>query len=235
MNGLRRVLLIAVAAVFFMSFAVSAAAEDDTSDSSATVELTAAASEEVAEEIAEMTNTEAIVDMTTESTLAGQFAFTREEGLAWARAQLGQYIDVDGAYGAQCVDLIYAYYEYLGVGRRGGNGTDYQNDDKLPEDWTRLYASDGEIPQPADVVVWASYAPGVHTACGHVGIVDSVNDDGSFNVLEQNYGADRSVTLNEHKAGEFTCLLRPNWNIEKALENGLAELVKNAAARYYDN
>jgi hypothetical protein len=137
MNGLRRVLLIAVAAVFFMSFAVSAAAEDDTSDSSATVELTAAASEEVAEEIAEMTNTEAIVEMTTESTLEGQFAFSSEDGLAWARAQLGKYIDVDGAYGAQCVDLIYAYYEYLGVGRRGGNGrggivrADRNNRDRL--------------------------------------------------------------------------------------------------------
>ena len=81
MNGLRRVLLIAVAAVFFMSFAVSAAAEDDTSDSSATVKLTAAASEEVAEEIAELTNAEAIVEMTTETTLAGQFAFSREMDL----------------------------------------------------------------------------------------------------------------------------------------------------------
>ena len=201
MNGLRRVLLIAVAAVFFMSFSITAAAADGAS----------------------------------ESVTVGQLALSREEGLDWARAQIGQYIDIDGAYGAQCVDLIYAYYEFLGVGRRGGNGTDYQNDDKLPEGWVRLYASDGAVPQPGDVVVWGSYAPGVHTACGHVGIVDSVNQDGTFNVLEQNYGADRSVTLNEHKAGEFTCLLRPNWNIEEALKNSLSELVKNAAARYYDN
>ena len=234
MNGLRRVLLIAVAAVFFVSFTLSVTA-DETYTYSAAADLTAATFAEVAEVTTEASADEAVIKTTLESTPVGQLPYTQEEGLDWARAQLGKYIDVDGAYGAQCVDLIYAYYEFLGVGRRGGNGTDYQNDDKLPEGWARLYASDGEIPQPADVVVWGSYGPGVHTACGHVGIVDSVNDDGSFNVLEQNYGADRSVTLNEHKAGEFTCLLRPKWNIEEALENSVSELVKNAVARYYDN
>ena len=62
-------------------------------------------------------------------------AHLRHEALNWACAQKGKYIDADGAYGAQCVDLIYAYYEYLGVGRRGGNGADYQYDDKLPAGW----------------------------------------------------------------------------------------------------
>ncbi len=159
---------------------------------------------------------------------------TREEALGWAHSQMGQYIDVDGAYGAQCVDLIYAYYDYLGIGRRGGNGADYQNDDKLPEEWIRLYAQDGAVPQPGDVVVWGGYAPGVYTADGHVGLVDAVDQAGNFSVLEQNYGADRSVTLNTHKAGEFTCILRPNWDLMQSLKNDISELVKCAFARYDD-
>ncbi len=152
--------------------------------------------------------------------------YTQDEALAWARSQKGELIDVDGWYGVQCVDLIYAYYEFLGIGRLGGNGADYQNDEKLPEGWVRLMASDGAVPKPGDVVVWAGGAYGVSSSDGHVGIIDSVDEAGNFNTLEQNYGADRSVTLNPREAGHFTCVLRPNWKPDptKAVRKGLAQL-----------
>ena len=150
-------------------------------------------------------------------------ACTIQEALKWAHGQKGKYIDMDGAYGAQCVDLIYAYYERLGVGRRGGNGADYQYDEKLPKGWERLYAEDGAVPMPGDVVVWAGGAYGISSSCGHVGIIRSVSKKGNFRVFEQNYGADRSVTVNPHKAGEFTCLLRPNWSLADAVSQALAQ------------
>lgn len=37
------------------------------------------------------------------------------EALSWCDAQVGRSLDYDGAYGAQCVDFIYYYYQYLGV------------------------------------------------------------------------------------------------------------------------
>ncbi len=153
----------------------------------------------------------------------GKPACSIQEALQWARDRKGEYIDMDGAYGAQCVDLIYAYYERLGVGRRGGNGADYQYDEKLPKGWERLNADDGAFPMPGDVVVWAGGAYGISSSCGHVGIVHSVSKKGNFKVIEQNYGADRSVTINPHKAGEFTCLLRPNWSLTDAVRHELAK------------
>ena len=38
------------------------------------------------------------------------------------KSQVGNSIDADGAYGAQCVDLIRAYYNFLGVAQVRGNG-----------------------------------------------------------------------------------------------------------------
>lgn len=34
---------------------------------------------------------------------------TAEEAINWVKSKLGQGLDMDGAYGAQCVDLILAY------------------------------------------------------------------------------------------------------------------------------
>ena len=151
-------------------------------------------------------------------------AHLRHEALNWACAQKGKYIDADGAYGAQCVDLIYAYYEYLGVGRRGGNGADYQYDDKLPAGWVRLYAKDGAVPMPGDVVVWGGHTYDIHSSDGHVGIIHSVDRNGSFKTIEQNYSGDRSVSVNKRKAGHFTCVLRPNW--DTSLSSYLTHLYK---------
>ena len=40
---------------------------------------------------------------------------TSDEAINWVKSQVGNSIDADGAYGAQCVDLIRAYYNFLGV------------------------------------------------------------------------------------------------------------------------
>ena len=40
---------------------------------------------------------------------------TQNAAVDWIRGQNGKSIDMDGQYGAQCVDLIIAYFDYLGV------------------------------------------------------------------------------------------------------------------------
>lgn len=62
---------------------------------------------------------------------------TADQAIAWVQSQVGKALDVDGAYGAQCVDLIMAYYDYLGVPRASGNAVDYTTN-ALPSGWQRI-------------------------------------------------------------------------------------------------
>ena len=39
---------------------------------------------------------------------------TQSDAVNWANAQVGKSLDQDGVYGAQCVDLIRYYYQFLG-------------------------------------------------------------------------------------------------------------------------
>ena len=50
----------------------------------------------------------------TPTTIMAYSAHTQSEAVACAQSQLGKALDYDGKYGAQCVDLICYYYQYLG-------------------------------------------------------------------------------------------------------------------------
>lgn len=100
---------------------------------------------------------------------------TQDEALAWVKAQVGKSIDADGVYGAQCVDLILAYYDFLGVPRSMGNGADYV-DNKLPAGWSRIK---GAVPQAGDILVYTGGPNGY----GHVGIFES-----KYSTYHQNVG-----------------------------------------------
>lgn len=75
---------------------------------------------------------------------------TADQAIAWVQSQVGKALDVDGAYGAQCVDLIMAYYDYLGVPRASGNAVDYTTN-ALPSGWQRIK---GAQPQKGDILVY---------------------------------------------------------------------------------
>lgn len=92
-------------------------------------------------------------------------AHTQQEALNWVRNQVGKSIDFDGAYGAQCVDLIQAYYSYLGVSPARGNGSDYTSN-TLPNGWNRIK---GVAPQPGDILVYT----GGYNNYGHVAIYEA--------------------------------------------------------------
>lgn len=50
---------------------------------------------------------------------------SQADAVNWANSKINQSLDYDGEYGAQCVDLIMFYYQYLGNSSPGGNGCDY--------------------------------------------------------------------------------------------------------------
>ena len=73
----------------------------------------------------------------TEVTFAQTNGKTAEEAVAWVQSYEGQGIDYDGSYGNQCVDLIKAYYDYLGETPVRGNADTYAYN-ALPEGWQRI-------------------------------------------------------------------------------------------------
>ena len=92
------------------------------------------------------------------------------EAVQWVKNQSGKAIDVDGYHGAQCVDFIMAYYDYLVGYHVSGNGCDYQWN-SLPSGWSR-----NSTPEAGAVVVWGAGAymgKSGHYAdsnYGHVGV-----------------------------------------------------------------
>ena len=89
-----------------------------------------------------------------------------DQAISWVKSKLGQSIDWDGAYGAQCVDLIAAYYNYLGVSSPGGNGCDYATN-ALPSGWSR---TKGGTPKKGDILVYSASSSNPY---GHVGIYEA--------------------------------------------------------------
>ena len=91
-----------------------------------------------------------------------------DDAMDYVASLEGRSMDYDGAYGAQCVDLIKYYYKYLGVANYArGNGKDYATN-ALPPGWQRIK---GAIPQKGDILVYTSGGGGY----GHVAIAESPN------------------------------------------------------------
>ena len=100
---------------------------------------------------------------------------SQTEVVAWLKSMLGRSVDLDGVYGAQCVDLILAYYDYMGVPRSSGNGKDYATN-TLPNGWQRIK---GATPQVGDILV---YGYSEKNKYGHVAIYES-----DYSTYHQNF------------------------------------------------
>ena len=119
-----------------------------------------------------------------------------DDAINWVNSKLGQAIDVDGAYGAQCVDLIMAYYQYLGGYRVSGNGADYTWNE-VPSDWTRLQ---GVQPQKGDILVYTG------NTYGHVAIYES-----DWCTYHQNFNSNQTVQkITQYK---YNGLSNPYWGV----------------------
>ena len=141
----------------------------------------------------------------------GSFAvnYTNEQAVAWAQSQIGKELDYDNVAGAQCVDLIKYYYEYLGVTPVRGNGCDYATN-ALPKGWARIPYSSDLVVQPGDIAVWTVMS----STYGHVAIVESVDDYG-MNVIDQSKNYTPRTKRNYFRFNvdkwTFYGVIRPNF------------------------
>jgi hypothetical protein len=134
---------------------------------------------------------------------------TAAAAIAWVQAQVSHSIDYDGAYGAQCVDLIKAYYNYLGVSPVSGNGCDYATN-SLPSGWSRIK---GAAPQKGDILVYSGNSSNPY---GHVAIYES-----DYATYHQNFNGHSYVEkITSIKYNGFTNaywgVIRPNWSSSTA-------------------
>lgn len=129
---------------------------------------------------------------------------TADEAINWASSKVGQAIDYDGMYGAQCVDLILAYYNYLGVATVSGNGKDYAWND-LPSGWSRVQ---GGAPQKGDILVYSGTSDNGYN--GHVAIYESDYVHYDQNIVGH-YGVVR-CTWHYNYNGNYWGYIRPNWS-----------------------
>jgi hypothetical protein len=125
---------------------------------------------------------------------------------AFVTRYTNKYVDYDGRFGAQCVDLFNFYNrDVIGAGFVSVDlawqlyaAAPTAKYDKLPANAT---------PRKGDVAIWASNKP-ASKGGGHVAIVLSVPSAGSITVFEQNAQGSPSVVRTESTA-YLTGYLRP--------------------------
>ena len=133
-------------------------------------------------------------------------AGSRDDAVKWAYEQEGKFLDYDGAYGAQCVDLIKYYYAYFNKASYAkGNGCDYVNNE-LPEGWTRIKNTADFVPEPGDIAVWGTEL----SSYGHVAIILSANGS-SFVSMDQNWPKGSACKQVTHTYNKFWGVIRPNF------------------------
>ena len=133
-------------------------------------------------------------------------AGTREDAVKWVYSQEGKSLDYDGAYGAQCVDLIKYYYAYFGQASYArGNGCDYVTN-ALPNGWIRIKNTADFVPEPGDIAVWGTEL----SHYGHVAIILSA-DSHSFVSMDQNWPSGSACKQVTHTYNKFWGVIRPNF------------------------
>lgn len=154
-------------------------------------------------------------------------ATTKSEAVEWAKAQVGRSIDHDGYYGAQCVDLIQAYYSFLGEKSPSITAYKYASV-SLPSGWKRIAYYSGFVPQPGDIAVW-TYTT---SSNGHVAIVTSATSS-SMKVIEQNgsQGYTRAHSYN-YGYGKFYGVIRPVLTGSSSSEPDVCKCSTDYAGNY---
>lgn len=151
-----------------------------------------------------------IMSVTTGMTMTAK-ATTKsaDQAISWVKSKVNQSIDWDGAYGAQCVDLIMAYYNYLGTSSPGGNGCDYSSN-SLPSGWTR---TKGGTPKKGDILVYSASSSNPY---GHVGIYESDYSHYHQNVSGQYVQCITGWKYNGFNDPYWGCI-HPNFNGDDTL------------------
>jgi hypothetical protein len=129
----------------------------------------------------------------------------------WMQAVNGKYIDYDGAYGAQCVDLIKKYFvEIIGIPAIRNNAIDYWTNYPTAH-FTRISNTASFVPKSGDIMIWGK---GVGQY-GHIAIVWTATVDW-FDSLDQNWPYSNGTTpakFVHHNYGSVLGVLRPKKDV----------------------
>ena len=123
-----------------------------------------------------------------------------DEAIAWVKSKVGQTVEFfDYSNYAQCVDLIAAYYNYLGVDIRYESGEGYSWN-SYPDGWNRF--KDAQ-PQKGDILVYTG-------GSGHVAIYES-----DYSHYHQNFNGNSYVERVTYKYNElhsnYWGVIHPNF------------------------
>lgn len=152
---------------------------------------------------------------------------TKKEAMMWARSQIGQSIDFDKQNGPQCVDLIMAYYDFLGEKRGKGNAVDYVRN-SIPDGWERI--KDAK-PKMGDVLIYSG-EPDVYY--GHLGIYESINSSYHqangivYNTTKPYY------SITSSRGAPYWGVIRPVFCDDKENENVSSTTVTRFNGYYQD-
>lgn len=144
----------------------------------------------------------------------------------YVKGLIGQSVDVDGLYGAQCVDLIkHIFSKFFGY-MPYGNAIDYANN-TMPQGFKR-YLKIQAKPQPGDILVWKWSDADVY---GHIGVCVAVDGDYVTSVEQNVDGTPDKGGPCRYRTRTTECLvaiLRPPFDVE-------AGWVKNNVGWWYRN
>lgn len=148
-------------------------------------------------------------------------AMTNQEGANWALARVGQWIDTDGYYGAQCKDFVNAFtQENFGI-TFPGNACDLIYD-ALPSGWQRIQNYAEFIPEPGDIAIWGGWNGNPY---GHTGIIISANIN-TFESVDQNWvnsssnGSAAARVTHNYTRPAFWGVIRPPYQSNIPAVNG---------------
>lgn len=123
--------------------------------------------------------------------------------LEWLASRLGRSVDVDGAYGPQCVDLVNDYLEVVrGAGRVAGNAIDIPHDTIAGMEWRPNDIK--AIPRTGSIVCWHQSSVRVRIGLnGHVAVC-LMADLTRILSVDQNWNGVQHVTLEVHSYAAVT-------------------------------
>lgn len=116
------------------------------------------------------------LDLFSEKACASTNGVSRNQAVEWIKDKGNSHWgdDVDKDSGCQCVDLIKAYYSYLGQAWKIGNAWEYANTYMWPSGWTQASS-----PQPGDIFVVGATQTFNN---GHVGLIYEVSGNTMYTV-----------------------------------------------------
>jgi hypothetical protein len=132
----------------------------------------------------------------------------------------GKYVDYDGRFGFQCVDLMRQYLvDVLGLNGYAILGVSYAKQlfDKIPnlgdENFIKIKNTPTNYPQKGDIIIWG-WCVGVTGYAGHVAIVSDATPKALIS-FDQNWPSNSPCRYVNHSYRGVLGWLRPRRFIKK--------------------